>query len=113
MNPTPSARQRRYHPAEFKAQLIALCLQPGASVAGVALEHGVNANLLRRWIRQHAGSLPRSAPTLVPIRLEAPVAVQTDDALRLEINTSSARVTIHCPASRVDTCARLLGKWLK
>ena len=117
MNLTPSARQRRYHPAEFKAQLIALCRQPGASVAGVALEHRVNANLLRRWIRQHAGSLPRSAPTLVPIRLEAPVAVQTDAApmleIRLEINTSSARVTIHCPASRVDTCARLLGRWLK
>ncbi|MDD3576660.1 MAG: transposase [Halothiobacillus sp.] len=50
MNPTPSARQRRYHPAEIKAQLITLCQQPGASVAGVALAHGVNANLLRRWI---------------------------------------------------------------
>ena len=113
MDLTPSARQRRYHPAEFKAQLIALCQQPGASIAGVALEHRVNANLLRRWIRQHAGSLSGSAPTLVPIRLEAPIAVQTDDALRLEINTGSARVTIHCPTSRVDTCARLLGKWLK
>ena len=113
MDLTPSARQRRYHPAEFKAQLIALCQQPGASIAGVALEHRVNANLLRRWIRQHAGSLSGSAPTLVPIRLEAPIAAQTDDALRLEINTGSARVTIHCPTSRVDTCARLLGKWLK
>ena len=34
----------------YKAQLITLCQQPGASVAGVALAHGVNANLLRRWI---------------------------------------------------------------
>lgn len=113
MNPTPSARQRRYHSAEFKAQLITLCQQPGASVAGVALAHGVNANLLHRWIRQHAGSLPQSAPPLVPVELAAPVAVPTIDALRLEINTRSARVTIHCPASRVDNCARLLGKWLK
>lgn len=114
MNLTPSARQRRYHPAEFKAQLIALCRQPGASVAGVALEHRVNANLLRRWIRQDSGIANHAIPQgMVPIRLEAPVAVQTDDVLRLEINTGSARVTIHCPASRVDTCARLLGKWLK
>jgi transposase-like protein len=113
MNPTPSARQRRYHPAEFKAQLITLCQQPGASVAGVALAHGVNANLLRRWIRQQAGSMLRSAPPLVPIELAAPVTVPTDDALSLEINTRSARVTIHCPASRVDSCARLLGRWLK
>ncbi|OZB73966.1 MAG: hypothetical protein B7X37_07145 [Halothiobacillus sp. 14-55-98] len=57
MNPTPSARQRRHHSPEFKAQLIALCQQPGASVAGVALAHGVNANLLRRWIRQQSGSI--------------------------------------------------------
>ncbi len=113
MNRTASTRQRRYHSAEFKTQLIALCQQPGASVAGVARAHRVNANLLRRWIRQHAGSLPGSAPNMVPIRLEAPVAVQTDDALKLEINTSSARVTIHCPACHVDTCARLLGKWLQ
>ncbi len=113
MDLTPSIRQRRYHPAEFKAQLITLCQQPGASVAGVALAHGVNANLLRRWIRQQAGARPRSAPPLVPIELAAPVAVPTIDALRHEINTSSARVTIHCPAARVDSCARLLGKWLK
>ncbi|WP_298219663.1 hypothetical protein [Halothiobacillus sp.] len=35
MNLTPSARQQRYHPAEFKAQLIDLCQQPAASIASV------------------------------------------------------------------------------
>ncbi|WP_298220640.1 hypothetical protein [Halothiobacillus sp.] len=38
INLTPPACQRRYHPAEFKVQQIALCQQPGASVASVALE---------------------------------------------------------------------------
>ena len=113
MDLTPSARQRRYHPAEFKAQLIALCQQPGASVAGVALAHGVCTSLLHRWIRQHAGSLPRSIPALVPIRLETPMAVQADDALRLEVHRGSTRVLIHCPAVSVEPCARLLGAWLK
>ena len=42
--------QRRVHGAEFKAQVLAECQQPGASVAAVALDHGLNVNLLRKWL---------------------------------------------------------------
>lgn len=28
-------------------------MRPGISVAGLALEHGVNANQLRKWVRQY------------------------------------------------------------
>jgi transposase len=35
---------------EAKRALVRICLQPGTSVAKVALEHGINANLLRKWI---------------------------------------------------------------
>lgn len=39
---------------EGKAALVAACAPPGASVAAIALAHGVNANLLRKWItRSH------------------------------------------------------------
>lgn len=33
-----------------KEELVRRCLQPGVSVAAMALAHGVNANLVRRWI---------------------------------------------------------------
>ena len=42
--------QRRVHGAEFKTQVLAECMQPGASVAAVALAHGLNVNLLRKWL---------------------------------------------------------------
>lgn len=42
--------QRRVHSAEFKAQVLAECQQPGASVAAIALAHGLNVNLLRKWL---------------------------------------------------------------
>ena len=42
--------QRRLHSASFKAQVLAECQQPGASVAAVALAHGLNVNLLRKWL---------------------------------------------------------------
>lgn len=43
--------RRRYDPAS-KQRLVEACLQPGVSVAGLALQHGVNANLLRKWVTE-------------------------------------------------------------
>lgn len=54
----------RYDP-EAKRELVEACLQPGVSVARMALEHGINANLLRKWInqyREHGSSVLPSTP---------------------------------------------------
>jgi transposase len=40
---------RRRHGAELKAKVLAACDAPGASISGVALAHGLNANLVRQW----------------------------------------------------------------
>ena len=50
-NSFPVITTRRRHSAAFKRKLLELIEQPGASVAGVALEHGVNANLVFKWRR--------------------------------------------------------------
>lgn len=42
--------QRRVYGAEFKAQVLAECQQPAASVAAVAMAHGLNVNLVRKWL---------------------------------------------------------------
>jgi transposase len=42
---------RRTHGAELKRQVLALCEAPRASVARIALEHGLNASLVHRWRR--------------------------------------------------------------
>ncbi|WP_426124496.1 transposase [Pararhizobium sp. PWRC1-1] len=31
---------------------LAACLEPGVSVSRLALEHGVNANLVRKWVKR-------------------------------------------------------------
>ncbi|MFS2004139.1 IS66-like element accessory protein TnpA [Duganella sp. CT11-25] len=41
----------RQHSLEFKRALVALSLEPGASVARIAREHGVNANQVFSWRR--------------------------------------------------------------
>ena len=50
-NSSPVITTKRRHSAAFKRKLLELIEQPGASVAGVALEHGVNANLVFKWRR--------------------------------------------------------------
>lgn len=73
-------RQRRDHSPEFKRELVARSLVPDASVAAIALEAGINANLLFTWRRAHLDALvaPPSAPSvtsppavLVPVKLQA------------------------------------------
>jgi transposase len=42
----------RYDPIA-KQELVQSCLQPGVSIARQAQEHGINANLLRKWINHY------------------------------------------------------------
>ncbi|MEN5279484.1 transposase, partial [Brucella sp. TWI432] len=38
---------------EWKKQVVALALEPGASLSRVAIDHGINTNLVRKWVRKH------------------------------------------------------------
>ena len=61
---------KRVYVHEFKLALVRRCLQPRVSVAAVALEHGVNANLLRKWIDKHRGEVVvENAPVLLPVSI--------------------------------------------
>jgi len=68
-------RQRRDHSPEFKRELVARSLVPNASVAAIALEAGINANLLFTWRRAHLATMgapasPSASPAvLVPVKL--------------------------------------------
>ena len=50
-------RQRRRWPVGEKCRIVEQTLKPGASVAGVALAHGVNANQVFSWRRQYRRGL--------------------------------------------------------
>jgi transposase len=65
-----SGRTRRLHERAFKDELIAQSLVSGASVAGIAMKGGINANLLFKWRREHVRAMAVSAPsaaTLLPV----------------------------------------------
>jgi transposase len=58
--------KRSFDPAD-KRRLIEACLRPGASLSGLALKAGVNANQLHKWVQARE----RSGP---PIGHNEPVA---------------------------------------
>jgi transposase len=71
---------------EEKLRIVKLTLEPGASVASVALANGVNANQVFRWKRQYElGALQsrrsRSAAALVPVSIaEDPKQPEPEEA---------------------------------
>ena len=53
--------RRRYDPAS-KARLVSACLEPGVSISGMALAHGINANVLRKWVKDAREACLSPAP---------------------------------------------------
>jgi len=120
MNPkVPNPRRR--HAAELKAAVLAECEEPGASVAGIALAHGLNANLVRKWLvgrglkrtglqaPRAAGATVVEAPatpvvaastSFMPVQLPPPqtaVAVPAKD-VKVQMRRGATTVTLSWPA---------------
>jgi transposase len=48
---------RRQHDRAFKARLVRESMQPGASVAAIAMANGINANMLFKWRRERLSTV--------------------------------------------------------
>jgi transposase len=113
-------RRRRRHSDEFKANAVAACLQPGVSMAAVAMAHGINANLLRRWARdgemkvdvaangEQRSEVPALAdPGFVPVTLPPPAAPMPD--IRIELRRGPMTIAVTWPSSAASEC----GAWIR
>jgi transposase-like protein len=136
-------RTHRTYTPQFKAELVAACQQPGASIAALALQHGMNTNVLHRWLKEYgqgrhrlaaatAPSLdpalaPRTTPAFVPLELNAvapscafvppvqasPAAVPALATIRLDCQRQGVSMTVHWPLSAAAECAQMLREWLR
>jgi len=120
-------RRRRTHSLEFKARVMQACRQPGVSVASVALSHGLNANLVRRWLNgpdTGCGSTvaleaahPVQRATAGAGGTFVPVQVGMDDPtprdIRLELRRGAATIVVNWPTREAAACGSWLREWLR
>lgn len=68
-----SHKGRPNYSTDFKRRLAVAACVPNVSVSKLAMEHGVNANMLFKWCRQyHAGLLGADAePAFLPVAMAA------------------------------------------
>jgi transposase len=123
-------RPRRRHSALLKAQVLAACAEPGASVSAIALSFGLNANLVHQWRRGRgfkateaatAGWATESPAQFVALSLPAPatlpfpaaVAPAPTEAIRVELKRGALGVNVIWPISAAGDCASWLRELLQ
>jgi len=114
---------RRRHSEELKQELVERSLEPGASVAAIAQEHGINANLLFNWrrLRLRAGAPAvegAAAPTLLPVTVQmepqqkVPKAVAprpSSGVIEIDVGATRVRLRGAVDEASVRCVLRLLG----
>lgn len=113
-------RRRREHSAEFKAQVVAACSAPGVSNAAVAMAHGLNPNLARRWVREAerrgGGALVKAAngavsTAFVPVQLPPAQAAPVD--IRIELRRGPIAISVSWPCTDASQCATWMRELLR
>jgi transposase len=123
--------QRRNYSAEFKAQVVAQCNEPGASVAKVAMSHGINDNLVHGWRKlareatmpaamlcptpatlASAAHRPQFLAVPLPASLPTPSAAATP-AAEVELRRGTVAVKITWPAATAVELAALVRDLLR
>ena len=117
-----SRKRRRRYGAELKAQILAECEAPGASVARVAIAHGINANVVHRW-RQwtREGGAQRTRPSMTPavagesfvpvIVSDTPVGAKAEE-IHIELRRGATALAVRWPVSAAAQCAVWLRELL-
>lgn len=132
----PERRTHRTYSPQFKAELTAACRMPGASIAALALQHGMNANVLHRWLKEweqghhqlDAGAstpaLAAPTPAFIPINLSPVLMPPTEESppaspptaahsIRIDCQRAGLSVTVLWPLSGAAECAQMLRGLLR
>ncbi len=119
---TEKKRIRRIHSQALKAQILSECNVPGASVAKVAMAHGINANIVHGWRKaarvQSQEALPCQVPGdggFIPLAIE-PTGLQCGahaQGVVIELRRGALTVAMTWPLSATMEMAALMRELLR
>ena len=110
------AKKRRTYSAEFKQQIVQACKAPDVSIASVALQHGLNTNLVSKWIRLidakpgNDRSLLPNKPAFITLSCSAPLDPIPTGMLTVQITLphSKSEIGLKWQVSEIPALAELL-----
>ena len=121
-NGSDGRRRRRMHRPEFKAMVVAACRKPGVSIAAVALDHRLNANLVRRWVvtaerdgaanANEVAAPARAMPAFVPVTMESS-AMATSQDIVIELRRGATLIKLSWPLAAASECSAWLRDLLR
>lgn len=120
-----SVVSRRRHSAQLRILVLAPCAAAQASVAKVAMPHGLNANLVRGWrqlarerdgaallpsrpegVSVHPAAITRTGtPQFVPMSLDAMAGKPAPIDIQIERRRGATAMKISWPISTAADCA--------
>ena len=106
------SRKRRRYSRELKEQILAECEAPGASVAKVALGHGINANIVHGWRKLARQAQVAMAPQsqFVAVTVASAPAVQLEQhGIGVEVRRGAATIRLTWPRD----AANELASWMR
>lgn len=110
---------RRRHSAELKARILDECAAPRASIAQVALAHGLNTNLVHKWRRQASGLTVVPVPIqrvdgFIPLTLApTPAPTKAVADIGIELRRGATLVKVTWPLTAAADCAAWMRELLK
>jgi transposase len=129
----PNSGPRRRHSDELKAKVLAACGEPGASISGVALAHGLNTNLVRKWrsgrgVKRAGRAITPSAALsttaeFVAIEMPTPpkaaarvaagpnvAAPIADPLIQIELRRGPLHLSVRWPSAAAEDCRAWLSE---
>ena len=106
----PARRTRRRYSEEFKRQVIEACLQPGVSVAAIALANGLNANYVRQLIRAHREESEQGKPADKSVEAQPPALVPE---IRVDLRRGGTTVQMAWPLDAAASLGQCLRELLR
>jgi transposase len=120
---------RRRHSADLKALVLEQCAAPGASVAKVAMSHGVNLNIVHGWrklARERDGAalsppgpttlptkMATSLPQFLPVSMAQTTSPPASVDIQIELRRGATAMKITWPTAAAAECAAWMRELLR
>ena len=110
------SRKRRRYSRELKARILAECTMPGASVAKVAMAHGINANIVHGWrkLAREVEVAPVVPQEFVPVAVAPARPVHADErGVEVELRRGAMTIKLTWPLSAAGDLAAWMRELLR